>query len=106
MERRTIQKHSEDETKTICQVTIPNDGSVSVIEVTNQQQKVWFQIPIDGRMYIKFPFAICEPCQKQFNGREPYEQHLKCAKHERICGSRGNRLPNDICIKILSKASL
>ncbi|GFX88892.1 hypothetical protein TNCV_2575991 [Trichonephila clavipes] len=106
MEKRMIIKQSMEERKIICQVTIPNDGSVDVIEVTNQQQTLWFKIPIDGRMYMKFPYAKCEPCQKQFTGIKPYKQHCMSVKHQRICGSQGNQLPNDVCIKILSEAAL
>lgn len=113
MEKRVIGKHCMDgnnKMQTICQVAVPNNGSVNVIEVTNKMQTIWFTIPINGRMYIKTPFAKCEPCQKQFNGPVPLQQHLNCIKHKNKCGKEDealrNQLSNEISIKVLSKAKL
>ncbi|GFY74790.1 hypothetical protein TNIN_1631 [Trichonephila inaurata madagascariensis] len=110
MEKRAKGKQRRNETiktKTMCQFRIPNDGSVSVIEVSNMIQRVRITIPPDGVMRVKYryPYAICEPCQKQFSGEAPYRQHLQSIQHERRCDSQGNQLSNDTCIKVLAKTN-
>ncbi|GFQ81419.1 hypothetical protein TNCT_71081 [Trichonephila clavata] len=92
-------------TKTICQFRIPDNGSVSVIEVSNRMQRIRITIPSDGRVSVKYrhPYAVCEPCQKQFTGETPYQQHLQSIQHKRRCGGQGNQVSNDICVKVLEK---
>ncbi|GFT87995.1 zinc finger protein [Nephila pilipes] len=55
-------------------------------DVDNKQAIPKSTITTKSSMTVIAPFAECKPCNKQFSGPEPYQQHLASAAHKKKCG--------------------
>ncbi|XP_055928230.1 uncharacterized protein LOC129959431 [Argiope bruennichi] len=53
---------------------------------TENNQLMESTIPSISPVTTLKPYAECKPCQKQFSGPEPYQQHLASAGHFKKCG--------------------
>ncbi|KAF8767434.1 hypothetical protein HNY73_020398 [Argiope bruennichi] len=53
---------------------------------TENNQLMESTIPSINPVITLKPYAECKPCQKQFSGPEPYQQHLASAGHFKKCG--------------------
>ncbi|GBN25921.1 hypothetical protein AVEN_83310-1 [Araneus ventricosus] len=62
---------------------------------TERNQLMESPVSLTSPMKVVAPFAECKPCQKQFSGPEPYQQHLVSAGHKKKCGSLNEIMQSD-----------
>ncbi|CAL1273416.1 unnamed protein product [Larinioides sclopetarius] len=72
--------------KMVPQPSFDQSGSNTLEEKTEHKQLIESPISLVSPMKV-IAFAECKPCQKQFSGPEPYQQHLVSAGHKKKCGS-------------------